>query len=119
MAYKGILKFGYALNGIRIAWQEEAHFKFHVTAGCVALLASWAFRVTTTEFLFVIVMIGMVMSAEIFNAALEELCDKFTTGHDPHIGKIKDLAAAAVFVTSCSAFLIGIVIFHPYLAHLL
>lgn len=115
MVHKRILSFGHALKGLRVAWQEEAHFKFHVSAGCVALLASWAFHITTTELLFVLVMTAMVMSAEIFNAALEEICDKYTPEHDPHIGKIKDLAAAAVLVTSCVAFVVGAIIFLPYI----
>src|SRR4051812_33421085 len=103
MVHKRMLAFGYALNGIKIAWQEEAHFKFHMTAASIALLASWAFHITETQFLLVIAAIGMVMSAEIFNAALEEICDKYTSENDPHIRKIKDLAAGAVFVASIAA----------------
>ena len=115
MVHKRILAFGYALKGLKVAWQEEAHFKFHVFAGTVALVASWAFHITTTEFLFVLTMIGIVMSAEIFNAALEEICDKYTPTHDPHIAKIKDLAAAAVFIASCVALIVGGIIFVPHI----
>jgi len=115
MVHNRILAFGYALNGIRVAFREEAHFRIHVTIGTIALFASWAFRITTTEFLFVLTMIGIVMSAEIFNAALEEICDKYTPTHDPHIGKIKDLAAAAVFVASCVALIVGGIIFVPHI----
>ena len=115
MVHKRILAFGYALNGFKIAWQEEAHFKFHVCAAIVALLAAWALHITSTEFIIILILIGMVMSAEIFNAALEEICDKYTPEHDPHIGKIKDLAAAAVFVASCVALIIGAIIFYPYI----
>ncbi len=115
MGHKRILSFGHALSGIRIAWREEVHFKFHVATGLIAIMASWAFRITTTEFLIVLTMIGMVMTAEIFNTALEELCDKFSPTHDPHIGKIKDLAAAAVLASSVTAFTVGLIIFYPYI----
>ena len=59
-------------------------------------------------------MIGFVLTAETFNTALEELCDKFQPTHDPHIGKIKDLAAAAVLVSSITALIVGLIIYVPY-----
>mgnify|MGYP001619999034 CR=1 FL=1 len=52
---------------------------------------------------------------EICFVALEELCDKFQPTHDPHIGKIKDLAAAAVLIASFGAGVIGIILFVPHL----
>jgi diacylglycerol kinase len=115
MAYKKFLSFGDSLNGLSVAWREEAHFKVHVAMATTALLASWAFQISKIELMFVVVMIGIVMTAEIFNTALEELCDKFSPTHDPHIGKIKDLAAAAVFTSSVAAFIVGVIIFYPYL----
>ncbi len=115
MVHKRILSFGYALKGLKTAWQEEAHFRFHVFVAIVALIASWAFHISLTDFLFVLAMIGIVLSAEIINTALEELCDLFSPTHDPHIGKIKDLAAAAVFVTSTVAFIVGCIIFLPHI----
>lgn len=115
MAHKRILSFGHAFDGIQIAWREEANFKLHIAAALIALIASWAFRITTTEFLIVLAMIGMVMTSEIFNTALEEFCDKFSPTHDPHIGKIKDLAAAAVLASSLTAFAVGVIIFYPYI----
>ena len=59
-------------------------------------------------------MIGFVLTAETFNTALEELCDKFQPEHDPHIAKIKDLAAAAVLVSSITALIVGLIIYVPY-----
>jgi len=38
--------------------------------------------------------------------------------HDPHAGKIKDLAAGAVFLASLAAVFVGLVIFLPKLADL-
>ena len=115
MRIKRILSFGHAFDGIRIAWREEAHVKIHVVAAVLVLAASWTFHISKTEFIVVLVMIAIVMTAELLNTALEELCDKFQPSHDPHIGKIKDLAAAAVFIASGAAFTIGCIIFIPYL----
>lgn len=112
---KKITAFRYSFKGLAIAWQEESNFIFDVIFGLLTLFFAWVFHITRTELLIVLGMIGLVLSAETFNTALEELCDKFEPTHDPHIAKIKDLAAAAVFITACTAFIVGCMIFVPYL----
>ena len=115
MLDKKLRSFGYALKGIRIAWREEFNFKFQAILAGIAFFLSWFLQIQKGEFLTILFLIGFVLTAEIFNTALEELCDKFSSEHDPHIGKIKDLAAGAVFVAATTAFIIGLAIFLPYL----
>ena len=38
---------------------------------------------------------GMLLMSELFNTALEQLCDFVESGHDERIGAVKDVAAAA------------------------
>ncbi len=111
---KELIGFKYSFNGLRIAFRQEFNFRFDIGCAVAALALSWFFGVSTTELLIVIGSIGFVLTAEIFNTALEELCDKFQPEHDPHIGKIKDLSAAAVLVSSVAALAVGAVIFLPY-----
>ena len=99
--------------GIRVAWREEVNFKIQVGCAIVAVALAWFFQLSPIEWLIVIFLIGFVLSAEAFNTALEELCDKFHADPDPHIGKIKDLAAAAVFLASATALIVGVIIFLP------
>lgn len=105
----------YAINGIRIAWREEFNFRIQVFAMVLALLFGWFLEISQTEWLVVILAIGFVLAAEAFNTALEELCDKFKSDPDPHIGKIKDLAAGAVLIASTTSFIAGAIIFLPKL----
>ena len=105
-------------RGIKIAWLEEFNFRFDAVYAVVMLCFSWYFGLSKMELLIVIFMIGFVLTAETFNTALEELCDKFQPEHDPHIGKIKDLAAAAVLISSCTAFVTGVIVFLPYVMEL-
>jgi len=107
--------FLHALRGLKIAWQEEPSFRIEVLWGVITLLFSVYFRISATEWLIILFMIGFVLAAEALNTALEELCDKFQPTQDPHIAKIKDLAAAAVFIAAIAAFIVGCVIFIPYL----
>ncbi|OGG80412.1 hypothetical protein A3A39_02545 [Candidatus Kaiserbacteria bacterium RIFCSPLOWO2_01_FULL_54_13] len=119
MSEKKLHNVRYALNGVKIAWQEEFSFRIEILATLLVLLLGWFFEISRTEWLFVVFMISLVLSAEVFNTALEELCDKFKSDPDPHIAKIKDLAAAAVLIAAIAAFVIGATIFVPYFRALL
>ena len=113
---KKIESLGYALKGLGIAWQEEHNFRFEIFWAAFALFLAFFLRLPQIEFLVVIFMIGFVLTAETLNTALEELCNKFQPTHDLHVAKIKDLAAAAVLISSITAFTVGLIIFIPHLA---
>ncbi|MDO8482176.1 MAG: diacylglycerol kinase family protein [bacterium] len=111
--------FRHTFTGLRIAWQEEPNFRFQLVFGTLTIILAFILHISEIEFLIVLSMVGLVLTAELFNTALEELCDKFQPTHDPHIAKIKDLAAAAVFVSALFAFIVGIIIFLPHVIVLL
>ena len=85
----------------------------------LTLVCAYLLKVSNIEFLIIAAMIGFVLVAELFNTALEELCDKFQPTHDPHIAKIKDLAAAAVSAATITAIIVGLIIFIPHVMLLL
>lgn len=115
MIYKAWPNLRYSVLGLKIAWKQEAHFRVHILATVMVVAAAFFLNVTALEFALLFLACGFVISVEILNTALEELCDKFTLEHDPHIGKIKDLAAAAVLVSSIFAAVTGLLILGPYL----
>lgn len=115
MLKKKMLSMGYAAKGLRVAFVEEHNFQFHIAAVLVAVILGLVLDITETQWLFIIGAIGAVLSAELFNTAVEELCDMYKSSHDPHIAKIKDLSAAAVFTASIAALIIGLLIFIPRL----
>lgn len=47
------------------------------------------------DVLLIIIVTGYMLSAELFNTAIESICDYLQPNHDPRIGAIKDIAAAA------------------------
>jgi diacylglycerol kinase len=113
--YSVYKKVGFALQGIRIAWREEISFRMQLGGLLVLLGAGWFFSLKPLEWILLIGSMGAVLSAELFNTALEEFCDMHTRSHDPHVARIKDLAAGAVLVTSLMAFAVVAFIFVPHL----
>lgn len=107
--------FAFALSGLALAWREELHFRIEMACAVFALALGFYLNLSSFEFLFVSIAIMSVLATETLNTALEELCDKFQPTHDPHIKKIKDLAAAAVLIASVGALAIGLVVFVPHL----
>lgn len=106
--------FSYACTGLTLAW-EEYNFKIEVVCAMLVIALGFLFHISALEFALVVLAISIVLAAEAFNTALEELCDKFEPTHDPHIAKIKDLGAAAVLISSFGALGIGLIIFIPYI----
>ncbi len=113
---KRLLKsFRYAFIGLRLAWAEGINFKIEVAVTVLVLILSVALHLPSIEFALVILAISGVLAIEAFNTALEELCDKFQSTHDPHIARIKDLSASAVLLTAIGALVIGLLVFVPHL----
>lgn len=104
-----------ALAGLALAWREEANFRVEVLCAGLVYALGAVLGLSAFEWAVIALVITAVLTAEAFNTALEELCDKFQPTHDPHIRKIKDLAAAAVLLASAGALITGLIIFIPHL----
>lgn len=111
--------FSYALNGILIFIKREYSARILLCITGLVLSASFYFRLSPLEWIAVIGCIGMVLATELMNSAIEMVVDKIWPDHDEAAGKIKDLAAGAVLLTSLAAALIGCIIFLPKLIGLL
>lgn len=98
-----------AFKGIASAFITEGHMRFHFVAAFFVLLFAYICEVTTTEWAVLIITIGAVFAAELINTAIEQVCDLYSTEHNPLIGKIKDIAAGAVLVAAIAA--IGVAVF--------
>ena len=63
------------------------------------------------EWGLVIFAIGFVFATELFNTAIEKICDEASNGKvNAGIRNCKDIAAAAVLISAVTALIIGIII---------
>ena len=78
------------------------------------ILAGLVFRISATEWLFLLLSITLVIAFEIMNSAIENVVDLASNYHFSMLAKnAKDMAAGAVLVVSGFALLTGLVIFVP------
>ncbi len=110
-----IKSFGYAFQGIKAVFSSETNMRIHAIIAFFVIIAAFVFSVSTTEWLVILLCIGLVFSAEMFNTALETLVDKVSPEQDPLAGKTKDLAAGAVLIAAIISAIIGTIIFLPKL----
>ena len=83
------------------------------TLGILMTIAGFYFNITKTEWLFQILSIGLVMSIEGLNTAVEKVADFIHPDYHERIGFIKDIAAGAVLFAAFTAIAIGIIIYAP------
>lgn len=104
---------GYAFKGMVILIKTESSIQIQVFIAVVVTFAGIVFDISKTEWMIQITMIGLVMSIEGINTAIEYLADFVHPQHHEKIGLIKDIAAGAVFIASIIAVIVAGFIYFP------
>lgn len=116
---KRIKSFSYAFAGLKVLFREEHNSWIHATATVLVVATGFLFRISYMEWIAILIVIGMVFSAEIINSSLERTADFVKAERDDRKRDIKDLGAAAVLVCAIIAAIVGIIIFLPKILSLL
>lgn len=111
-----IESFGHAFRGFGFALRAEPNARVHLVATIVVVALGLAVGISTLEWVAIAAAIGLVWMAELFNTALEILCDIVAPDPSVRVKHAKDTAAAAVLVAAIAAATIGALVFLPYLA---
>ncbi len=110
--YKKLLN---ALNGVSIVFREESNFRVQAICFFFVCVAAAIVDISRVDFLVILLISSLVFVAEIFNSAIENLCDHITLDEHIMIKKIKDISAGGVLVVSLFALITGVSIFAPYM----
>lgn len=115
---KFLTGFWFAYEGLRYAFKTQVNFRFHALVSLLVMGMGFLLDVNKTEWLFILLCIGFVVSAELFNTSLEKLTDLVTTQMHPLAKAAKDCAAAGVLIAAITSAVVGIFIFLPYIIDL-
>ncbi len=102
-----------AFNGMRYFFLHEINGIIQLAIAALAIALAVGLRISTTEWLFVVVCIGFVIGLEMLNTAIENLCNVVQEEYHPIIKIVKDIAAAAVMWAAIISVIIGLIIFLP------
>lgn len=106
---------GYAIKGAWILIKTEHSIQVQVTIAILIAFVGLYFDISKTEWMFQILSIGLVLSTEGLNTAIEGIADFVHPNFHAKIGYIKDVAAGAVLFAAITAVLIAAFIYIPYI----
>ena len=103
----------FAIQGITFLLRFEKNAKIQTTIAILTIALGFWLKISNYEWIICIICIGIVLGAEAFNTAIENLCNLTEPNPNPKIKTIKDLSASAVLIVSMSVAFAGIIIFLP------
>ncbi len=90
--------FVWSMKGFRAAWRHEASFRLEASLVVVLVpLGLWLGHGGLEKFALILVPL-LVLSAELFNSAIEAVVDMVSPEFHELAGRAKDMGSAAVFV---------------------
>ncbi|MCG2612148.1 diacylglycerol kinase family protein [Flavobacterium sp. SM15] len=112
--FTGRLKsIGFAVKGAIKLVTTEHSVMVQSSIAVLMTIAGFYYHITPTEWMFQILVFGLVLSIEGLNTAVEKIADFIHPDYHERIGFIKDIAAGAVFFAAMSAIAIGALIYLP------
>lgn len=116
---KIINSFKYAFQGIFSAFKTERNMKIHVAFMILVIIAGIVLKISLIEWLICVLCFALVISAELFNTAIELVVDLASPGIHEKAKLSKDIAAGAVLITAIGSAIIGLIIFIPKIIELI
>lgn len=105
-----INSFKYAFRGLWIALRDQANMKIHLVAAFIIIITGLYLKFNYTDWCIVSITIGVVIGMEAVNTSIEELVNIVSPEKRLEAGRIKDIAAGAVLITSIVALIVGILL---------
>lgn len=105
------MSFYHAFEGIFRAIKTETHLRFHIMIAVLISIFAYFYGIDRTEWAVLIITIASVISAELFNTALEQAVNTATEKIMPSAKFAKDVSAGAVLVLAVMSVFVGICLF--------
>lgn len=103
-----------ARKGMRLSIKSERNIRIHLFIAALVVVTAFCLNFSINKFCILFLTITAVISAEMFNSAIEFSLDAiFHNRYSRMVGMAKDIAAGAVMVVSISAIMVGVLLFAP------
>jgi diacylglycerol kinase len=112
-------KFRAAFRGLKFGVRGHSSFAVHFFAAAVVAAGAAALKCNVVEWCILLGCIGMVLTAELFNSAIETLFAGLDDATKERAWPGLDVAAGAVLLASLTAAVVGLIVFINRLAELL
>ncbi|MFM9909994.1 MAG: diacylglycerol kinase family protein [Chitinophagaceae bacterium] len=106
--------FRFAFNGIISFLQKEHNAWIHLLATIVVIVLGLTSKLSSGEWVAILLAVALVWMSEMFNTCIEKLIDFIAVDKHPSLKFIKDVAAGAVLVCAITSIVIALIIFIPH-----
>lgn len=103
----------HAWRGIGILIKTGHNAWVQIFFGLLAVYLGFVLDISVTEWLFIVLAVGLVIMAEAFNTAIEIDMDLTSPEYHPYARDTKDVAAGAVLITALLSIVVALFIFLP------
>ena len=107
-----------AFRGVYMMARSERNFQIEAFAFFVNIFLIFYLKLTATDAALIIIVSSGVLAAEIFNTAVERICDIIEPEYDKRIGFIKDISAGAVILMTVVSVVVGALVYWKYISEL-
>ena len=104
-------KFGDAFRGLKLGIRGHSSFSVHFFFAALVLAAATVLHCSREDWCWLLGCIGLVLTAELFNSALETLFRGLDEPTKERVWPCLDIAAGAVLLASITAAIVGAAIF--------
>jgi diacylglycerol kinase (ATP) len=103
----------HALRGVGIFLKDTHAAWLHLVFAAVAIYLGFLLRISSTEWVVILLTMALILAAEAVNTAIEINVDMKSPGYSAGARDTKDVAAGAVLITVFLGGVIGMIIFLP------
>ncbi len=108
----------FAVRGMFLLIKTEDSIKVQLFVAALATFAGFYFDISAIEWMFQIIVIGLVLVAESLNTAIEKVSDFVHPDYHEKIGFIKDISAGAASFAAVISLIVASFIYGPRIAQL-
>lgn len=102
-----------SLNGFKWYAKEGKSILIYLFGLICEVLLGFAYNINGLEWILIICILGVILSVELINTAIEKTCDAVTQEYNEFIKVAKDCGSAATFIIFIVAIILNIIIFYP------
>ena len=110
------------VKSFRHAWRGLIHTLFfhqnlriHITIAVIASVLGIILKISSLEWVAILIAIFLVLVAEMVNTSIEEIINLVKEDHHERARIAKDVSAGMVLLATIFAVVIGLIVFLPYL----
>lgn len=102
-----------SINGFKSYAKEGKSIVIYLIGVILEIIMGFVYNINGLEWILIICILGVILSVELINTALEAACDAITKEYNEFVKIAKDCGSAATFVVFTVAIILNIIIFLP------